>query len=606
MRRLPLLTVIAALLLVRGSAFGAEPQPYAVTLQPTGNAALDQSLQDSSQLVSLREKAPVGPFALVTRARDDVGRFQTALNSFGYYAAKVTVTVDGRQLDDAALPDLLRQAPADPPVPVVAGFDTGPQFHLGRVTIEGDVPPSASDQLGLAPGAPAVAADVLAAQQRLLAAIREAGHPLAKVELPPVNLRPAEHLLDVDFRATEGPYANIGAISITGLKTVNEDYVRRRLLLRSGQRFSPSALQAAREDLIRIGVFSVVRIEPGKHVDPDGTIPILIDVTERPLHSVDVGAAYSTDLGANLTAGWHHRNLFGNAEQLNITGGIQLGGSAVQKPGYNLNIQFVKPDFLVRDETLELDLGAVDQSLDAYDQRALTQKIVIDRKLSVHWNVGIGVSGEQEEITQEDVTRRYNLVGLPLSVKFDNTNNLLDPTGGVRATLLLTPTQSLGGRSATFTIAQLSGSAYLDLSGSGRSVVAVRGLVGKAFGADVFSLPPDQRFYAGGSGTVRGFRYQSIGPQFPDGKPTGGTAVSAGSVELRQRILEHYGVVAFVDAGQVTANGAPLTSNWRVGAGIGARYYTSIGPIRLDVAIPLNREPHGDAFELYIGIGQAF
>jgi len=606
MRRLPLLTVIAALLLVRGSAFGAEPQPYAVTLQPTGNAALDQSLQDSSQLVSLREKAPVGPFALVTRARDDVGRFQTALNSFGYYAAKVTVTVDGRQLDDAALPDLLRQAPADPPVPVVAGFDTGPQFHLGRVTIEGDVPPSASDQLGLAPGAPAVAADVLAAQQRLLAAIREAGHPLAKVELPPVNLRPAEHLLDVDFRATEGPYANIGAISITGLKTVNEDYVRRRLLLRSGQRFSPSALQAAREDLIRIGVFSVVRIEPGKHVDPDGTIPILIDVTERPLHSVDVGAAYSTDLGANLTAGWHHRNLFGNAEQLNITGGIQLGGSAVQKPGYNLNIQFIKPDFLVRDETLELDLGAVDQSLDAYDQRALTQKIVIDRKLSVHWNVGIGVSGEQEEITQEDVTRRYNLVGLPLSVKFDNTNNLLDPTGGVRATLLLTPTQSLGGRSATFTIAQLSGSAYLDLSGSGRSVVAVRGLVGKAFGADVFSLPPDQRFYAGGSGTVRGFRYQSIGPQFPDGKPTGGTAVSAGSVELRQRILEHYGVVAFVDAGQVTANGAPLTSNWRVGAGIGARYYTSIGPIRLDVAIPLNREPHGDAFELYIGIGQAF
>jgi len=122
----------------------------------------------------------------------------------------------------------------------------------------------------------------------------------------------------------------------------------------------------------------------------------------------------------------------------------------------------------------------------------------------------------------------------------------------------------------------------------------------------VFSLPPDQRFYAGGSATVRGFRYQSVGPQFPDGKPTGGTAVSAGSVEFRQRILDSYGVVAFVDAGQVTANGAPFTSSWRVGAGIGARYYTSIGPIRLDVAIPLNREPHGDAFELYIGIGQAF
>jgi translocation and assembly module TamA len=606
MHRIPLLLAFAALLLVRGAALGADPQPYAVTLTPTGNAALDQALRDASQLEALREKAPAGPFALVARARDDAGRFQTALNSFGYYASKVTVTVAGKPLDQADLPDLLQQAPADPPVAVVATFDPGPLFHLGRVTIEGDVPPAARDQLGLAPGAPAVAADVLAAQQRLLTAIREAGHPLAKVELPPVNLHPAEHLLDVQFRAIEGPSADIGAISITGLQTTNEDYVRRRLLLHSGQRFSPTQLQAAREDLTGIGVFSVVRVEPGNQVDPDGTIPILIDVTERPLHSVDVGAAYSTDLGVNATVGWHHRNLFGNAEQLNLTAGIQLGGNAVTKPGYHVGAQFIKPDFLARDQSLQVDLGAIKQSLEAYDQKALTQKIELDRKLSPHWTAGIGISGEQEDITQEGISTRYNLVGLPLSVKYDDTNNLLDPTNGVRGTLLVTPTQSFGGSSATFVIAQLSGSAYFDLSGGGRSVVALRGLVGKAYGAEQFSLPPDQRFYAGGSGTVRGFRYQSVGPQFPDGKPTGGTAVSAGSVEFRQRIRDSYGVVAFVDAGQVTANGAPFTGNWRVGAGIGARYYTSIGPIRLDVAIPLNRQPNGDAFELYIGIGQAF
>ena len=168
---------------------------------------------DSSQLEALREKAPVGPFALVTRARDDAGRFQTALNSFGYYASKVTVTVAGKPLDQADLPDLLQQAPADPPVPVVATFDPGPLFHLGRVTIEGDVPPAARDQLGLAPGAPAVAADVLAAQQRLLTAIREAGHPLAKVELPPVNLQPAEHLLDVAVPRHRGARTPISARS---------------------------------------------------------------------------------------------------------------------------------------------------------------------------------------------------------------------------------------------------------------------------------------------------------------------------------------------------------------------------------------------------------
>ena len=595
-----------ALLLTASRARGADPQDYTITLKKTGNAALDQALNDTSLLVSLREKAPVGPFALVTRARDDTGRFQTAAESFGYYAAKVSVTIDGRPLDEAGLTDILQQAPSQPPVPVVVSFDLGPLFPLGRVAIPGQVPEAARDGLQLAPGAPAVAEDVLAAQQRLLAAIREAGHPLAKVELPPTTLRPAEHLLDVTFVATEGPYANIGTITIAGLKTVNEDFVRRRLLLHPGERFSPTQIQAAREDLASIGVFSVVRIEPADHVGPDGTIPITVDVTERPLHMVDFGAAYSTDLGANVSAGWHHRNLFGNAEQLNITGGIQLGGTAVQKPGYNANIQFLKPDFIMRDQTLEVDLGAIKQSLEAYDQQALTQKMQLGRKLSEHWTVAAGVSGEQEDITQEGVDRRYNLIGLPLSAKFDDTDNLLDPTHGIRTTVLLTPTQSFGGTSGAFVIGQLSGSTYLDLSGGGRSVLALRGLVGKVFGASVFGLPPDQRFYAGGSGTVRGFRYQSVGPQFPDGKPTGGTAVSAGSIEFRQRFLESYGVVAFVDAGQVTANGSPFTSAWRIGAGIGARYYTSFGPLRLDVAVPLNRQPHGDAFELYLGIGQAF
>jgi translocation and assembly module TamA len=598
--------LLAVLMVCSPSAFAADPQPYEVTLEPTGNTALDTALKDASQLISLQKTAPVGPFALVTRAREDLNRFQQAQNSFGYYKAKVTLTIDGKPLDDPQLPDLLERAPADPPVKVGASFELGPQFHLGRIDIEGDVPPEARNSLGLSPGAPAIAADVLTAQQRLLTAIREAGHPLAKVDLPPVTLQLDQNLLNVTFRVDAGPYANIGRIEITGLKTVNEDYIRRRLLLQSGQRFSPIRVEQARQDLASIGVFSVVRISPGEHLDPNGTIPVVIDVTERPLHSVDVGAAYSTDLGVNLNAGWHHRNLFGNAEQLNITGGIQLGGNDVVKPGYNLGVQFLKPDFLMRDQTLEIDLGAIKQSLEAYDQRALTQKIAINRKLLAHWTVSIGLSGEQEEITQEGVERQYELIGLPMSVRFDNTNSLLDPTSGFRAAILLTPTQSLGHNNATFVIGQISGSAYFDLSGGGRSVIAMRGLTGKAFGVDLFSLPPDQRFYAGGSGTVRGFRYQSVGPQFPDGNPTGGTAISAGSLELRQRILDKYGVVAFVDAGQVTANGAPFTSNWRVGAGIGARYYTSIGPIRLDVAIPLNREPHGDAFELYIGIGQAF
>jgi translocation and assembly module TamA len=216
------------------------------------------------------------------------------------------------------------------------------------------------------------------------------------------------------------------------------------------------------------------------------------------------------------------------------------------------------------------------------------------------------LAGEQESITQEGTTDHYDLVGVPVTLRYDSTNNLLNPTSGIRAAVTATPTESLGKQNSTFVIMQISGSTYLDLTGNGRSVLALRGLVGEVSGAGVFGLPPDQRFYAGGSGTVRGYRYQSIGPQFADGKPTGGTAISAGTVEFRQRILGNYGVVAFVDAGQVSNTGVPFSQGYRIGAGIGARYYTSIGPIRLDVAVPLNKEPGGDSFELYIGIGQAF
>lgn len=598
--------VLVCWLALHGPTHAADPQPYDITLQPTGNSALDGALHDSAALIALQKTAPAGGFALVERARQDIGRFTTALHSYGYYKARIDLTIAGHPLDDPSLAQTIADVPASPPVKIAVSFDLGPQFHLGRIRVEGQVPPALANQTGLTTGEPAMAAQVIAARSRLLDAIRAAGYPLAKVDLPPAVLHPDQNLLDVDLQVTTGPQAAIGPITITGLKDMHESYVRQRLQLHQGERFSPAAIEAAREDLSAIGVFSVVRMEPADHLDANGQLPITIDVTERPLHAVDLGIAYSTDLGVNFTTGWHDRNLFGNAEQLNLTAGMQLGGNAVTKPGYNFGAQFIKPDFLARDQSLELDLNAIKQSLQAYDQTALIEKAALNRKLSPHWIGSLGIFGEQESITQEGDTRHYNLVGIPVSLKYDTTTSLLDPTEGVRATFSVTPTQSMGQPSATFFIMQAAGSTYLDLLQDGRSVIALRGLVGQASGVGVFGLPPDQRFYAGGSGTVRGYRYQSIGPHFADNKPTGGTAIATGTVEFRQRILGNYGVAAFVDAGQVSADGAPFTSSWRVGAGVGARYYTPIGPLRVDIAVPLNKQSGGDSFELYIGIGQAF
>jgi translocation and assembly module TamA len=606
MRRVPLLLILIVTLSRSAPTLGADPQPYSVTLKPTGNKAMDSALRDASSLISLQEKAPVGGFALVERARQDIDRFQTVMRSFGYYAAKADLTVAGHPVTDPALPDIISQLPAEPKAEITASFAPGTQFHLGSVSIKGAVPTNARDKLELAAGAPAVAADVLAARDRLLNAVRDDGYPLARVELQPVTLRPSADAVDVVFEATTGPRADLGPIEINGLEAMHEDFVRRRLLIHQGEQFSPSAIDAARQDLMSLGVFSQVRMEPAGQLDAQGNLPITIAVTERKLHSVDVGVAYSTDLGINFNAGWHDRNLFGNAEQLNLTGAVDLGGTAVNGLGYRFNAQFIKPDFLARDQQLELDLTALKQNLKAYNQTGFIEQAILNRKLSPHWSGSVGLLGEQEEVTQEGTTTRYNLLGVPIVARYDSTNSQFDPTEGIRASAGVTPTESFGGRSATFFVMQASGSTYVDVSGGGRSVLALRGLVGKIAGAGVFNLPPDQRFYAGGSATVRGYRYQSVGPQFPDGNPTGGTAISAGTIEFRQRIFDSYGVVGFIDAGQVTDNGAPFTGTWRVGAGVGFRYYTSIGPIRADFAVPLNKQPGGDRFELYLGLGQAF
>ena len=538
------------------------------------------------------------------------------LQGFGYYQGKVTVTVDGVRIDDPRVPDAIDALPKETNASIKVMVEVGPLYHLRKVTIEGEIPENARAKLGIRSGDPAVASEVLKAQERLLTALQEDGYALAAVDLPVAYEDPAAQVLDVTYKVRAGPRVDIGEISVTGLQHVNASIVRNRLLVRTGERYSPSQIEKARQDLLSLGVFAGVTVRAVDQLDAQGRVPVVFDVQERLRRAVGLTAAYSTDLGGSARATWSHRNLFGNAEQLNLSAGITgLGGRATTGLGYNLTAQYIKPDFLVRDQSLEFNVGAIRQKLDAYDQDALTAGVLLNRKFSDVWSASVGLAAERERIVQDSVTRDYTLLGVPVSVKYNSTgivNPLMDPVRGIRAALTVTPTQSFGASSATFVIIQGNAAAYIDLASigwtaaPGRSVIALRTLIGSAQGASLFSLPPDQRFYGGGSGTVRGFRYQSIGPQFSSGKPIGGNSIDAATIELRQRLVGNFGAAAFIDAGQVSADSAPFQGTVRVGAGIGMRYYTPIGPIRLDVAAPLNKQPGGDTFEVYIGLGQAF
>ncbi|HLI22253.1 MAG TPA: BamA/TamA family outer membrane protein [Stellaceae bacterium] len=609
---------VIALVAVGGfavAAHAADPQPYKVTITATGDKALDGALNDASQLVALKDKSPVGPFALVARAKGDIDRLQTVLNSFGYYEGKATITIDGRSVDDTTLVSTLDAVPKGQSVEVKAAIGTGPLYHLRKIEIRGAVPPDAYEKLGLKPDQPAKASDVLAGGTNLLTGLEEEGFALAKVDPPQATADPQTKSLDVVFNVTTGRRATIGKITLAGLEHMNESFVRRRLLVREGQLYQPSKIEAARQDLLTLGVFSGVSVKAGDAIAPDGSLPITFDIQERPLHAVGVTGAYSTDLGAEAKLTWSDRNLFGNAEQLNLSAAMSgLGGTATTGLGYDITGQFVKPDFLRRDQSLEFNAAALQQDLQAYHQRAFTAGPSLHRKFSPLWSGSVGVTGEEEHILQEHVSSDYTLLALPLTANFDSTglkDPTLDPTHGARGAFTVTPTESLGKPTTTFAVLQVSGSTYVDLDDlwngtAGRSILAFRGLIGSIEGATQFALPPDQRFYGGGSGTVRGFKYQSVGPLFPDNNPMGGAAIDAGTVEFRQRLFDSFGAAVFVDGGQVSADNTPFSGTVRIGTGAGLRYYTPIGPVRLDVAVPVNRPPGGDAFEFYLGLGQAF
>jgi translocation and assembly module TamA len=603
------------MVLIRPAA-AADPRSYQVRFPKTGNSALDAALRASSQLESLREKGPVDPLALVLRAQHDVARLETVLQSFGYYQGRVAITIDERALDDPALPDHIGALPAQAKAAIAVTAELGPLYRVGEVKLEGKVPEGMRERLGIAPGAPAVAADILAGRDRLLNALLEEGYALARVEPPVAYENPAQRVLDLTFEIDAGPRVELGEIRVTGLRDVDETFVRNRLLVHAGERFSPGSIERARQDLLSIGVFSGVTARSDDRLDASGRLPLTFEVQERPGRVLGLSAAYSTDLGGSVGATWSHRNLFGKAEQLNFSASaINLGGTAATDIGYNVRGQFIKPDFLRRDQSLEFKLGALKQSLEAYDQTAILGGVSLNRKLTPAWTGSVGLAPIQERITQQGVTRDFTLLGIPVGLRYDSTgraNPLADPTRGIIGNATVTPTFSLAGGKGFFTLMQVSGATYLDfarfdLAPPGRSVIAMRALAGRTLGASQFDLPPDQRFYGGGSATVRGFRYQSIGPRFADGRPAGGTAIEAASLELRQRLFGDFGAVAFVDAGRVSASGGTFQDKLHVGAGIGVRYYTAIGPLRVDFAVPVkNNVPGNDSFQMYIGLGQAF
>ncbi|HEY0767503.1 MAG TPA: hypothetical protein VGD47_06075, partial [Steroidobacteraceae bacterium] len=240
----------------------------------TGDGVLDSTLKATSQLEALRSSVPVNPFGLIARARADIDRLKTVLESFGYYQSSVSITINDLALDEPSLGDTLGALPAGNDALCKVAFILGPLYHLGRIEIDGSVPESARGSLALSSGAPAIASEVLAGGARLLTALENQGYAFAKVDPPVAHEDPGKLVLNLSFHVVTGPPVQIGVIGFEGLKRVHEGLVRRRLLLHTGQPYSAVAVEQARKDLLTLGAFGAVSVRLGDAPDTSGRVPV--------------------------------------------------------------------------------------------------------------------------------------------------------------------------------------------------------------------------------------------------------------------------------------------------------------------------------------------
>lgn len=610
---LPVL-VVAAFLVVAGTAQAQHPGQmpagngtvaYDVTLTGVGNDDLRADLEGTSLLFDLRDEPPRTVLGLRRRANQDADRLRKVLESEGYYAAAIRHTVDT----------------AATPAQVTLEVEAGPRYTLDTLTVDyADPKPGRTDGLprGLedlkpedpradwaaVPGAPARADTVLDAVDRVARLLRERGYPDAKVTGHKATVNHADHSMAVTVTVAAGGRATFGETTISGTERVETDYLRRHQPWRAGEDYDIAAVEAFRRSLLATGLFQSAIVEPAGEIGADGRLPMKVTVIEADQRSIGAGARYSTSLGPTLSAFWEHRNMFGQGEDVRIE-------SEVSPVLQSLGADLAKPHFLRWDQTLNLSSKVSSEEFEAYDRDAVEAFVGLDRRIDDSLTVGAGVSLDYAEIAghdEQEEDHRSRLVGFPVTLGLDNTDNLLDPRGGARLSLSATPYTGHYDGPVTFGKVRGELSAYLDLGDDGDTVLAGRVAAGTIVGAARTGVPPDKRFYAGGGGSIRGYGYQMAGALDDEDDPIGGNSLIEGSLELRQKMTDTIGVVPFFDVGRAYEEATPhLGDKLFMAAGLGARYYSAIGPVRLDIAVPLDRRDGADdTFQFYVSLGQAF
>jgi translocation and assembly module TamA len=571
---------------------------YRVEVTGLDSVGLRSRFQQLSSLAQGQGK-PAELAQIGARARADQGLAERLLQSEGYYDGTAQAKVEAGE----------GNAPAT--VRIVA--TPGERYHLGEVIVTGPQtrpPDIARKALALTKGQPLVASAIEAAEARVRLRLPQQGYPFVKLGQRDVALDDETHAAAYDLPVDPGHRASFGHVVAGANPVMSENHLNVFPRFRAGELYDSRKVDDLRQALVATGVYGAVAVSevdtgrPG----PDDTniVDLKVDGSPAKTRVISGTVGYDTGLGVSASVAWTDKDLFPPEGALTLSA---LAGTQQSLVG----VTFRRSDDGERDRSLQVLAQVSRETIDPYNATTAQLGVTIARDSTPlwqkQWTWSVGVLGEvsqEDSFTPESVPTRllYEVGSLPLMLTYDGSNSLLNPTKGFRVTIRPSPSLSVGSGVQPYVKSLFEVTAYQPVTGA--LTLAERVQLGTLVGASAQEIAPSQRFYAGGGGSVRGYAYEALGPEDTQGHVIGGDSSTLISGEARFRLKGDLGFVTFVDAGQAYDSSAPQLGDLRVGAGVGVRYFTSFGPLRLDIATPIGRRPGDIPLGVYISIGQAF
>lgn len=582
--------LISWMLIIFLSAYAEATQEYTVRFVGIESQETLNLLLNASETVSLEDHPPKTSAALLRRAELDVPNLVKVMHSKAHYDAKIETTVDT----------------SVEPHQVVFTILPGPVYLLGGFTVVPEELGVTSSELGICLQQPAYPKAILEAEERLLEVLTHMSYPLAKIQEREVVADQEKKQVFVTLQVETGPRARFGETVITGDCTVKEAFIRKKIYWEKGDFFSPAKIACTLNALEAAMVFSSINITYADATDSEGYLPMEIHVSEGKQRSIGFGIGYSTQRGPGFTTEWEHRNFRGMGEKLRFNANIL---QQVQEG----TISYLIPDFRCRGQDLLLATEVEHNDTEGFQTTTFSLSGTIEKQLTPTTRISYGAAFEhlrskEEEKSGKKKVNTNNLIKFPMQWRWSTVDDPLDPSCGKNLLIKFAPSFQLWTKQFAYFTSTVTASFYKPLDCNERFVLAGKANFGSIFGAPFEKIPAPELFYAGTENMLRGYTYYTVSPLSKDHDPLGGRSLMVYSLEARWRATENWGAVLFYDVGNVYHASFPeIDKKMLNSVGVGLRYFTPVGPLRLDFAVPLNRRRHVDRpFQVYFSVGQSF